>query len=65
MPDQVLWGRPFVGSGGHHTPVAGVYLCGAGSHPGGDVNGAPGYNAAMAVLADLGQRANRVAATSD
>jgi phytoene dehydrogenase-like protein len=55
MPDQVLWGRPFIGSGGHRTPVKGVYLCGAGSHPGGDVNGAPGYNAAMAVLTDLGQ----------
>jgi phytoene dehydrogenase-like protein len=56
MPDQVLWGRPFVGSRGHRTPVAGVYLCGAGTHPGGDVNGAPGYNAAMAVLGDLGPR---------
>ena len=56
MPDQVLWGRPFVGSGGHRTPVKGVYLCGAGTHPGGDVNGAPGFNAAMAVLSDLGPR---------
>jgi phytoene dehydrogenase-like protein len=56
MPDQVLWGRPFVGAGGHRTVVKGVYLCGAGSHPGGDVNGAPGYNAAMAVLSDLGPR---------
>ena len=54
MPDQVLWGRPFVGAGGHRTPVRGVYLCGAGTHPGGDVNGAPGFNAAMAVLHDLG-----------
>ena len=65
MPDQVLWGRPFVGLGGHHTPIAGVYLCGAGSHPGGDVNGAPGYNAAMAVLADLGQRGNRGTSARD
>jgi phytoene dehydrogenase-like protein len=56
MPSQALWGRPFVGSGGHRTPVGGVYLCGAGTHPGGDVSGAPGRNAAMAVLADLGAR---------
>ena len=56
MPDQVLWGRPFIGSGGHRAPVKGVYLCGAGTHPGGDVNGAPGFNAAMAVLSDLGPR---------
>jgi len=66
MPDQVFWGRPFVGSGGHRAPVGGVYLCGAGTHPGGDVNGAPGYNAAMAVIEDLsrGQTA-RPAARSD
>jgi phytoene dehydrogenase-like protein len=53
MPGQVLWGRPLPGISGHNTPVAGLYLCGAGTHPGGDVSGAPGYNAAHAVLRDL------------
>jgi phytoene dehydrogenase-like protein len=56
MPDQVLWGRPIAGASGHGSPVPGLYLCGAGSHPGGDVCGAPGYNAARAVLADLATR---------
>jgi phytoene dehydrogenase-like protein len=53
MPPQVLWGRPLPGLTGHNAPVPGLYLCGAGTHPGGDVNGAPGYNAARAVLSDL------------
>jgi phytoene dehydrogenase-like protein len=35
-------------------PVAGLYLCGAGAHPGGGVTGAPGHNAARAILADRG-----------
>lgn len=39
----------------YRTDVAGVYLCGAGTHPGGSVIGANGRNAAHAVLADLGQ----------
>ncbi len=34
------------------TPIPGVYLCGAGTHPGGSVMGVNGRNAAMAVLAD-------------
>lgn len=37
------------------TPMAGVYLCGAGTHPGGSVIGVNGRNAAVSVLADLGQ----------
>lgn len=49
---QLLGDRLFPG-GGHRTPVAGLYLCGAGTHPGGEVTGAPGHNAAHAVLADL------------
>lgn len=53
MPGQVLWGRPLPGISGHGTPVPGLYLCGAGTHPGGDVSGAPGYNAAQAVLRDV------------
>jgi phytoene dehydrogenase-like protein len=53
MPGHVLWDRPAPGMTGHGDPVAGLYLCGAGSHPGGDVHGAPGYNAAQAALREL------------
>jgi phytoene dehydrogenase-like protein len=53
MPDQVLWNRPIPGRTGHGDLVAGLYLCGAGTHPGGDVSGAPGHNAARAVLGDI------------
>lgn len=38
---------------GYQTPIAGLYLCGAGTHPGGEVTGAPGHNAARAVLQAL------------
>ena len=48
---QALGDRLFQG-GGHRTPIGGLYMCGAGTHPGGEVTGAPGYNAARAVLAD-------------
>ena len=37
---------------GYRTPIDGLYLCGAGTHPGGEVTGAPGHNAAHAVLRD-------------
>jgi phytoene dehydrogenase-like protein len=56
MPDQVLWNRPIPGYSGHNDMLSGLYLCGAGTHPGGDVNGAPGHNAARAVLKDLAGR---------
>jgi phytoene dehydrogenase-like protein len=48
-PGQFLGDRPFPGAG-YGTPVEGLYLCGAGTHPGGEVTGAPGHNAAHAVL---------------
>jgi phytoene dehydrogenase-like protein len=48
LPDQ-MWDRRFA----PRTPVAGLYLCGAATHPGGSVIGINGRNAAMAVLADL------------
>lgn len=54
VPGQLLGGRLF-GRGGHRTPLKGLYMCGAGTHPGGDVSGAPGHNAAQAVLQDLGR----------
>ncbi len=50
---QMLWARPLPGWANYRTPVAGLYLCGAGTHPGGEVTGAPGHNAAQAVLDDL------------
>jgi phytoene dehydrogenase-like protein len=54
LPGQLFGERPRAGwGGGARTPVAGLYLCGAGTHPGGGVMGLPGRNAAVAVLADL------------
>lgn len=49
--DQLLMLRPVAGAARYAMPVDGVYLCGAGCHPGGGVMGAAGYNAARAVLA--------------
>ncbi len=51
--DQFLFMRPVPGWGRYRTPVENLYLCGAGTHPGGGVTGAPGYNAAREVLKDL------------
>ena len=50
--DQLWAARPLLGWGSHRMPLGGLYLCGAGSHPGGGVTGAPGHNAARAILAD-------------
>jgi phytoene dehydrogenase-like protein len=49
-PDQMFAMRPVPGAGRYETPVAGLYLCGAGSHPGGGVMGTAGYNAARHIL---------------
>ncbi|MCA1843774.1 MAG: hypothetical protein LC792_11440 [Actinobacteria bacterium] len=51
LPDQ-MWDRRF----GPRTPVEGLYLCAAATHPGGSVIGVNGRNAALAVLADLERR---------
>jgi len=51
--DQLFSARPVLGHADHRMPVPGLYLCGAGAHPGGGVTGAPGHNAARAVLKDL------------
>jgi phytoene dehydrogenase-like protein len=48
--DQLLMNRPVPGMGGYAAPVGGLYLCGSGTHPGGGVTGAPGYNAAREIL---------------
>ena len=51
--DQLYCLRPASQAGAYRTPVAGLYLGGSGTHPGGGVMGAPGRNAARAVLSDL------------
>jgi phytoene dehydrogenase-like protein len=51
-PDQMFFFRPVPGSGGYRTPVAGYYLCGAGTHPGGGVMGVSGRNCAVVVASD-------------
>jgi phytoene dehydrogenase-like protein len=56
MPDQLLWNRPIPGYSGHNDMVARLYLSGAGTHPGDDVNAAPDHTAARAVLADVARR---------
>ena len=48
--DQMLSQRFNHGKSGYSTPIGGLYLCGAGTHPGGEVTGAPGHNAAKAIL---------------
>jgi phytoene dehydrogenase-like protein len=54
--EQLFFMRPLPGWARYRTPLGGLYLCGAGAHPGGGVTGAPGYNAAHQVLRDLGRR---------
>jgi phytoene dehydrogenase-like protein len=49
--DQFLFVRPVCGFARYGMPVDGLYLCGAGAHPGGGVSGAPGRNAANVLLA--------------
>jgi phytoene dehydrogenase-like protein len=51
-PDQLFSFRPIPGHGDYRTPVAGMYLCGSGTHPGGGVMGVPGRNAASVILRD-------------
>jgi len=50
--EQLFFMRPISGWSQYRTPVDGLYLCGAGTHPGGGVTGAPGHNAAHQVLRD-------------
>jgi phytoene dehydrogenase-like protein len=50
--DQLWAARPVLGAGNYRTPVEGLYMCGAGTHPGGGVTGAPGHNAAREILFD-------------
>jgi phytoene dehydrogenase-like protein len=50
--EQLFFMRPVAGWSQYRTPITGMYLCGAGAHPGGGVTGAPGHNAAQQALRD-------------
>lgn len=54
--EQLFFMRPLAGWADYRTPIGGLYLCGAGAHPGGGVTGAPGHNAAKQVLKDFRRR---------
>jgi phytoene dehydrogenase-like protein len=51
--DQFFAWRPVIGLARHRLGVRGLYLCGAGAHPGGGITGGPGRNAAREILRDL------------
>ena len=51
--EQMLISRSVPGWAQYRAPLQGLYLCGAGTHPGGGVTGAPGYNAARQIRKDL------------
>ena len=54
VPGQMFANRSLPGCAPYRTPVPGLYMCGSGTHPGGEVSGAPGHNAAHAVIRDRG-----------
>ena len=54
--DQLFSARPILGHANYRMPVRGLYLCGAGAHPGGGVTGLPGRNAAREILRDMRRR---------
>ena len=60
--DQMFSARPMLGHGNYRGPLQGLYMCGAGTHPGGGVTGAPGHNAAREILLDFRRRRLRRAA---
>jgi phytoene dehydrogenase-like protein len=49
--DQIFSARPMLGYANYKSPIDGLFMCGSGTHPGGGVTGAPGHNAARAVIA--------------
>jgi phytoene dehydrogenase-like protein len=53
--DQFFAFRPVIGCAQYRTPIAGLYLCGAGTHPGGGLTGASGLNAGRELIKDLKQ----------
>jgi phytoene dehydrogenase-like protein len=55
---QVGYDRPFPGAGHYRGYLEGLYLCGSSCHPGGNITGLPGYNAAQVILNDLDLKAD-------
>ena len=51
--DQLFWSRPLPELSHYRAPFPGLYLCGAGQHPGGEISGIPGHNAAQEIIGDL------------
>lgn len=51
--DQLYSARPLLGYGNYRGPIPGLYMCGAGTHPGGGVTGIPGHNAAREIIRDM------------
>jgi phytoene dehydrogenase-like protein len=54
--DQLYSARPVLGHADYRSPIPGLYMCGASTHPGGGVTGAPGHNAAREMLRDFRAR---------
>ncbi len=54
--EQMLFLRPFIGAAQYETAIPGLWLAGAGSHPGGGISGAAGWNAAERILTGKGRR---------
>ncbi|HQY73882.1 MAG TPA: NAD(P)/FAD-dependent oxidoreductase [Aestuariivirga sp.] len=54
--EQMLFLRPFIGAAQYETAIPGLWLAGAGSHPGGGISGAAGWNAAERILKMEGRR---------
>lgn len=54
--EQMLFLRPFIGAAQYETTIPGLWLAGAGSHPGGGISGAAGWNAAERILKGKGRR---------
>jgi phytoene dehydrogenase-like protein len=52
--DQLWAARPVLGNGAYRGPLKGLYMCGAGTHPGGGVTGAPGHNCAAEIIGERG-----------
>lgn len=52
---QIGCNRPFPGAGNYRTPLPGLYLCGGSTHPGGNITGLCGYNAAQVIATDAGK----------
>jgi phytoene dehydrogenase-like protein len=54
--DQLFASRPILGWARYRSPIKGLYLCSAGTHPGGGITGGPGANASREIIKDLRSR---------